>query len=269
MNEPSSSFVTERRAFSDRDEAAELLAEILREPAGQNAVLLAIARGAVPMGARIARRLMADFDVLLVRKLGAPGNPEFALGAVDEDGVCTFTPGLEHLRSSDWLTRELARQRARMADRRARYGPVGAAAALGSRTVIVVDDGLATGATMVASLDWARRRAPGRLICAVPVGSSEAIAWAAGHADQLICPWRPAAFGAVSQFYAHFEQVSDEEVLGCLMDWRRRAPAASPAGSAVPREALSADRPSQPAAAGLDSMGASVDVQAPRSNSRM
>jgi predicted phosphoribosyltransferase len=95
---------------------------------------------------------------------------------------------------------------------------------------------------MIAALDWARRRDPRRLICAAPVGSGEAIAWARSHADQVICPWRPAAFGAVSRFYARFEQVSDEEVERCLGEWRTRQ-------AAIPPQAA-------------------VD-QAPRSNSRM
>lgn len=222
MSSPSPSFVIERRAFRDREEAGDVLVRSLMDLSGHSAVLLAIARGAVPMGDRIARRLGAAFDVLLVRKLAAPDNPEFALGAVDEEGVCTFTPGLEHLIQTQWFQGELTRQRARIAERRALYGPPGSAAGLQGRTVIVVDDGLATGATMVTALDWVRRRGPNRLICAVPVGSSEAIAWAINHADRVVCPWRPAAFGALSHCYRRFEQVSDEEVARYLLRWRSR-----------------------------------------------
>lgn len=173
------------------------------------------------MGERIARALGATLGIVLVRKLGAPYNPEFGLGAIDEDGVVTMGEGMAHLNGSSWLETETQRQMSLIRERRARYG-VTRSPPISGRTVVVVDDGLATGVTMIAALDWVRRRGPGQLMAAAPVASSEAISWASSHADRVICPWRPAGFGSVSEFYRQFPQVDDEEVVAILAAYAAR-----------------------------------------------
>lgn len=216
MSSPASEFMVERSSYRDRDDAADQLFQALRGTVRGDGLVLAIARGAVPIGAHIARALGALWDVVLIRKLGAPGNPEFALGAIDEDGVVTLAHGLEHLVTSPWLKTESQRQLALILERRARYGRGVSPGVVQRCSVIVVDDGLATGATMVSALDWVRRRRPVRLIAASPVGSAEALEWCRQHADQVVCPLRPSAFGAVSQFYRHFPQVDDDQVVAQL-----------------------------------------------------
>jgi putative phosphoribosyl transferase len=168
------------------------------------------------MGARIAERLGATLDIVLVRKLGAPFNPEFGLGAIDEDGLVTMSPDMTHLNGSSWLETETRQQLALIRERRARYALDRPLPRIAGRTVVVLDDGMATGVTMVAALDWVRRRGPAQLIAAVPVASGEAIDWARDHADRVICPWRPVAMGAVSEFYRDFPQVEDEQVVELL-----------------------------------------------------
>lgn len=209
-------FVSQRPRYRDREEAADQLIDALRPHLNGDGLILAIPRGAVPMGARIAQALGATLDIVLVRKLGAPYNPEYGLGAIDEDGLVTLGSEAAHLQGSAWLETEAKRQLDLIRARRTLYGPDRMAPPISGRAVVVVDDGLATGVTMVAALDWVRRRGPGRLIAVAPVGSAEAIEWTRNHADQVICPWRPAAFGGVSAFYCSFPQVEDEQVLALL-----------------------------------------------------
>jgi hypothetical protein len=208
--------VSQRPRYRDREDAADQLIDALRPHLNGDGLILAIPRGAVPMGARIAHALGATLDIVLVRKLGAPYNPEYALGAIDEDGLVTLGPETAHLQGSAWLEAEAKRQLALIRARHTLYGPERMAPPISGRTVVVVDDGLATGVTMIAALDWVRRRGPGQLIAVAPVGSAEAVDWARSHADRVICPWRPAAFGGVSEFYRNFPQVEDEQVIALL-----------------------------------------------------
>lgn len=202
--------------YADRTEAADVLAAALAHLKGRGALVLAIPRGAVPMGARLARRLDAALDLVPVRKLGAPGQAEFAIGAVDGDGVVVKTPGFESSADAAWMSEETRRQRARLAERFQRYRAVRPAEDLAARHVIVVDDGLATGATMRAALGWVRRRGPAWLVCAVPIAEPESLAALVGLADEVVCPRRSRALFSISQFYLRFPQVSDEEVLAAL-----------------------------------------------------
>ena len=202
--------------YADRVEAAEALSAALAHLKGRDALVLAIPRGAVPMGARLAERLDAALDLVPVRKLGAPGQPEFAIGAVDGDGVVVQMPGLESLADAAWLSEETKRQRARLTERFQRYRAVRPAQNLEARCVIVVDDGLATGATMRAALGWVRRRRPARLVCAVPIAELESLAALNDLADEIVCPRRSRMLFSISQFYLRFPQVTDEEVLAAL-----------------------------------------------------
>lgn len=203
--------------FRDRHHAAEQLARRLAHYAGRKPLVLAIPRGAVPMGRVIADRLQGDLDVVLVRKLGAPGSSEFAMGAVDESGWSYVAPyAAQYGADERYLREERERQMAVIRDRRALYTPGHAPVDAAGRVVIVVDDGLATGATMMAALHAVRQRDPERLVCAVPVASSESIELVRPHADEIVCLSVPSFFGAVGQFYASFPQVEDEEVVRLL-----------------------------------------------------
>lgn len=205
--------------FADRKDAAAQLAEALSKYQGQHPLVLAIPRGAVPIGAVVARRLGGELDLVLVRKLHAPGAPEFAVGAVDESGwvylaphaaAAGATPAFIAEQKIDQLE-ELARRRDLYTPGRARIDPAG-------RVVIVVDDGLATGATMVAALHAVRQRTPARLVCAVPVASPEALQLMAQRADEVVCLASPRGFRAVGQFYASFPQLEDAEVIALLRE---------------------------------------------------
>lgn len=208
--------------FKDRQDAAEQLARRLAHYAGRRPLVLAIPRGAVPMGRLIADRLDGDLDVVLVRKLGAPGSSEFAIGAVDESGWSYVAPyAAQYGADERYLHGERERQLAVIRDRRALYTPGHAPIDAAGRLVIVVDDGLATGATMMAALHAVRQRDPERLVCAVPVASAESIELVRPHADEVVCLDIPSFFGAVGQFYASFQQVEDEEVVRLLRASRK------------------------------------------------
>jgi predicted phosphoribosyltransferase len=204
-------------SFRDREEAAELLARALARYRGQRPLVVAIPRGAVPMGRIVADRLQGDLDVVLTRKLGAPGNPEFAVGAVDETGWTFVADYAERVGASrSYIESEVADQLATIRERRTRYTPERAPLDAKGRIVIVVDDGLATGATMVAALHAMRVRGAKHLVCAVPVGSPDAVARVSAYADEVVCLDTPEFFYAVGQFYRHFPQVDDSEVVALL-----------------------------------------------------
>ncbi len=203
--------------FSNRDEAAVLLAERLAPYRDQHPLVLAIPRGAVPMGRIIADALGGDLDVVLVRKLGAPGNAEFAIGSVDESGwvyVADYAASVGA--DAAYIEAEKNKQLAVMRQRRAEYTPVRAPIDPAGRIVIVVDDGLATGSTMISALHALRSQSPAKLVAAVPVSPPDTLKKVAALADEVVCLSAPAHFAAVGQFYQEFNQVSDAEVIAIL-----------------------------------------------------
>ena len=205
--------------FRDRTGAAIRLADRLKTYRGQHPLVLAIPRGAVPMARLIADALEGELDVVLVRKLRAPHQPELAVGAVNESGW-TFIADYAGFYGANaaYLEAEKQAQLATLRQRRAQYTPVRAPLDPKGRIVIVVDDGLATGATMRAALQGVRACQPARLICAVPVSPPDTLAKMADLADEVVCLETPYSFQAVGQFYQHFPQVEDAEVIEVLKE---------------------------------------------------
>lgn len=205
------------RVFESRVEAGRRLAKALAAYRGRNPLVLAIPRGAIEMGAVVADALQGELDVVLVHKLGSPFNPELAVGAVDESG---WTYIADHAASVGADFRHLEREKAAQLDmlrrRRAQYTPARPPADARGRVAIVVDDGIATGASMIAALHAVRARQPARLICAVPVAAPQSLEQVRPYADEVVCLEAPRDFRAVGQFYREFPQVEDEQVVKVL-----------------------------------------------------
>jgi predicted phosphoribosyltransferase len=209
--------------FADRDEAAWMLVERLRGEALEKPLVLAIPRGGVEIGAVLARGLGAELDVVLSRKLRAPHQPELALGAVSESGEVY----LNHFASAmtdagdAYVEAERQRQLAEIERRRALIRTVRPQAPIAGRTVIVTDDGVATGATMIAALHTVRAAGARKIIVAVPVAAPDRIDALRPLCDRIVCLQEPEAFWAIGQFYRDFAQVEDERVLELLRDFGR------------------------------------------------
>lgn len=205
------------RIFHSRLDAGRRLATALSAYHGRNPLVLAIPRGAVEMGAEVAKALEGELDVVLVKKLRAPYSPEFAVGAVDESGwtyiaAHAASAGADHA----YLAKEKAAQLELLHKRRAQYTPARAPIDPAGRIVIVVDDGIATGASMIAALHAVRSRKPARLVCAVPVAAPDSLEAVRPYADEVVCLEAPEYFQAVGQFYREFAQVEDDEVVALL-----------------------------------------------------
>ena len=211
------------RTFANREEAGWMLVERLHDERLEKPLVLAIPRGGVEIGAVLARGLGAELDVVLSRKLRAPHQPELALGAVSETGevyLNHFAAAMTDV-GDIFIERERQRQLAEIARRRELYRAVRPRAEVAGRTVIVTDDGIATGATMIAALHTVRAAGARTVIVAVPVGAPDRIDAIRPLCDRVICLQEPAWFWAIGQFYRDFAQVSDERVVELLRDFGR------------------------------------------------
>jgi predicted phosphoribosyltransferase len=203
--------------FANRVEAGERLGDALRPLAGSNAVVLAIPRGGVIVGEAAARALGAALDVVVPRKIGAPGNPELAIGAV--------APGIRVLDrrmvvglgvSDAYLDREISAQEAEIERRQRAYRQGRPPRPVEGRVAIVVDDGVATGSTAVAALRWAREQAAERVVLAVPVAPPQSLERLRAEADDVVVLETPSPFFAVGEWYRDFDQTSDRQVVEAL-----------------------------------------------------
>jgi putative phosphoribosyl transferase len=208
-------------AFENRAEAGKLLAAQLNRYRGQHPLVLAIPRGAVPMGKIIADALGGDLDVVLVRKLRAPHNPELAIGSIDETGAVYLDPDTRDLWDEPYLEAEKKTQLATLRQRRQQYKPAESTIDLAGGIAIVVDDGIATGSTMIAALRAVRARRPARLIAATGVASAEALRLISQEADDVVCLETPPLLYAIGHHFRDFPQVSDEEVVATLRNARQ------------------------------------------------
>jgi putative phosphoribosyl transferase len=199
--------------FRDRAEAGRVLAARLDHLREAKPVVVGLPRGGVPVAAEIARALDAELDVVLVRKIGAPHREELAVGAVGEDGVTVRNEALLHDLGLTWgdVTAQVAHERAEIR-RRAATLRRGQRPDLADRTVILVDDGIATGATVIAALRILRHLGTSRIILAVPVAPPDSLRALAPLEDEIVCPAAPPDFSAVGQWYDDFTQVSNKEV---------------------------------------------------------
>ena len=211
--------------FKDRVDAGSRLAEELvrRGYSGEDVVVLALPRGGVVVGYEVAKALGAELEVLVSRKLGSPGNPELGIGAIAEDGSLYLNQDLINKLgvSSDYLSKEIEKQLSELRRRVKLYRGDRPIPSLEGKIAILVDDGLATGATMFASIEMVKKMNPSKLVVAVPVAPEETVAEVEKLVDEVVCLATPFPFFAIGQFYEDFSQTSDEEVLALLSAARR------------------------------------------------
>lgn len=212
--------------LADRRTAGRLLAQLLGSYARRpDTIVLALPRGGVPVGYEIARTLHVPMDVLIVRKLGVPGHEELAMGAIASGGAYVLDNDLAaqlHV-SRDQIARVVEHERAELRRRETAYRDDRPQPDIEDKTVIVVDDGLATGSSMIAGVRALRSRKPRRIVVAVPVGAYETCERVGREADGIVCMRTPEPFRAVGLHYADFSQTTDEEVRALLADANERA----------------------------------------------
>jgi len=210
--------------FQDRSQAGKLLAQELSYLEGkEDVIVLGIPRGGIVVAAEVAKALGAPLDVYITRKIGAPYNPELAIGAVASSGDVLLDEGLMNSLGvpPDYVGEETERQRKEIERRLARYRGDRPALELEGKTVILVDDGVATGATILVTIRALKKQKPKELILAIPVGPPDTVARLEREVDRLVCLFTPELFWAIGAFYAVFDQTPDEEVVRLLEDNRR------------------------------------------------
>ena len=207
--------------FENRAQAAQMLARRLEKYRGQHPLVLAIPRGAVPMGRILADALDGELDVVLVRKLRAPQNPELAVGSIDETGAVYLDPDTRDLWDEPYLEAEKTAQLDTLRGRREMYEPAGSPIDAAGRIAIVLDDGIATGSTMIAALRAARARKPAKLIAATGVAAPESLRLIGHEADEVVCLETPAILYAIGYHFRDFSPVSDDDVVATLREARR------------------------------------------------
>jgi putative phosphoribosyl transferase len=210
--------------FRDRRDAGQRLAAQLKARTFQDPVVLALPRGGVPVGYEIAQAIKAPLDVLLVRKLGAPGYEEFGIGAIVDGAqpqIVLNTEAIEMLRVPPaYIAQEQERQLHEIERRRRLYRGDASAVEVEGHTAIIVDDGIATGSTVLVALRALSNTSAERIVLAVPVASPEALAKLAGEADEVICLSTPPQFRSVGEHYLNFDQTPDEQVIELLASQR-------------------------------------------------
>ncbi|MGB9659810.1 MAG: phosphoribosyltransferase [Nitrososphaerales archaeon] len=204
--------------FKDRTEAGKILAKALSEYKDKNTIVLAIPRGGVIVAYEVAKALNAPLDLIIPRKIGAPNQPELAIGAVTEDGTTILNQDIvQYLRvPDDYIKTEVKRQIEEIKRRIQRYLGDKPRLSIEGKVAILIDDGVATGATTRAAIASIRKRKPALIVLAMPVGPPDTVKELREDADKVICLMTPEPFFAIGQFYENFEQTSDEEVIQIL-----------------------------------------------------
>lgn len=205
--------------FQDRTEAGKKLAQELQKYRGQkDVVVMGLARGGVIVAAEIAKELQLPLDVVVVRKVGAPDNEELALGAVADEGKGIFNENLIALLgvSKDYLRKETERQKEMVKDRKSKYLKGRTPVDVKNKTVLVIDDGIATGASMKVAIESMKAQKAAKVVLAVPVAAPESLREIAKEVDEVVCLLKPATFHAVGAFYKNFAQTKDDEIIKVL-----------------------------------------------------
>lgn len=215
-----------KNRFKDRMEAAKLLSEKLSHYKNENPIVLAIPRGAVPMAAEVAKALHASFDIVLIKKIGSLHNPELAIGAISEDGHSHFNDELVKILglNSSTLSNLAKDKEAELKQQIKLFRGSKKPLEISGRIVIIVDDGIATGATLISAIEFLSKKNPKKIVVASPVGAKDTIRKLEKFVDDVVVLLAPVDFIAVGLWYETFGQVSDQEVLAVLKDAREKRP---------------------------------------------